>query len=148
MTVLKTHQPRLSAYIKYFETLTPETVDDLDMLVREDFIFEDPFNRLTSRSDAKRLFRQMFLEMDSPAFKISASYWNESGQSAILKWRFAAEVHKIGKLDFEGLSEVCFDDAGLILSHVDHWDAASHFYEKLPVLGVILRMIRGKLRLS
>ena len=148
MTVPKTHQDRLAAYIRYFETLTLQTVDDLDNLTSEGFSFEDPFNHLTNRRDVKRLFKQMFDDMDHPAFKISASYWEEGGQSAILKWRFAGDAHKIGNLNFEGLSEIYFDEAGLIIRHVDYWDAASHFYEKVPLLGGVLRLIRKKLRLS
>lgn len=148
MTVPEANQARLAAYIRYFETLCPETVDDLDELTCEDFAFEDPFNQITNRRDVKRLFRQMFVDLDAPAFKISDSFWNKTGQTAILKWRFAGDAQKIGKLDFEGLSEIHFDDNGMIDSHIDYWDAGSHFYEKIPLVGAILRMIRKKLRLS
>jgi hypothetical protein len=148
MSVSKPHEERLAAYIRYFENLTPENVDELENLVREDFSFEDPFNQLTNRRDAVRLFRRMFDDMDEPAFNISDSYWTDDGLKAVLKWRFAGSTEKLGDLDFEGLSEIYFDEAGQIISHIDYWDAAVHFYEKIPVLGGILRMIRKKLRLS
>ena len=148
MTVPKTHQDRLAAYIRFFETLTPQSVDDLEKLAREDFSFEDPFNHLTNRRDAVRLFRRMFDDVDDPSFKITGSFWNEDGTTAILKWRFTGNTEKMGRLDFEGLSEIHFDEAGLIIRHVDYWDAAAHFYEKVPLLGAVLRMIRKKLRLS
>ncbi|WP_288902817.1 nuclear transport factor 2 family protein [uncultured Sneathiella sp.] len=148
MTAANTNQAVLDAYIRYFETLKPDTVDDLDKLACEELYFEDPFNQLTNRRDVKRLFRQMFVDMDDPAFKISASFWSENGQSAILKWRFAGNAQKIGRLDFEGVSEIHFDENGVIDSHVDYWDAASRFYEKIPLIGAVLRVIRRKLRLS
>ena len=148
MTVPKPHLDRLKAYIRYFETLTPQSINDLDNLTGEDFTFSDPFNHLINRRDVKRLFRQMFDDVDNPAFEISDSFWTENGTKAVLKWRFAGEAQKIGKLDFEGLSEIYFDDTGLITSHIDYWDAAQHFFEKIPLFGAILRMIRKKLRLS
>ena len=82
MTVPKTHQDRLAAYIRFFETLTPQSVDDLEKLAREDFSFEDPFNHLTNRRDAVRLFRRMFDDVDDPSFKITGSFWNEDGTTA------------------------------------------------------------------
>jgi hypothetical protein len=43
------------------------------------------------------------------------------------------------------MSEVQFDEAGSVRAHIDHWDAAGQLYEKLPVIGWILRRIRARL---
>lgn len=48
-------------------------------------------------------------------------------------------------MTIDGVSEVRFDSVGLITAHIDYWDAARQLYEKLPLLGGVLRMIRHRL---
>jgi len=42
------------------------------------------------------------------------------------------------------MSELTFDSDGKVARHVDHWDAGKEFYEKLPLLGGVLRAIRRR----
>ncbi len=148
MTTPDRHESVLHAYAKYFETLTPASVNDLDLLAVDDMTFEDPFNCVTGREKVKALFRKMFEDMDNPAFTVTDSFRRQGERTAILKWRFTGHVPKLGAIDFTGLSEIRFDETGFITSHIDYWDAASHFYEKIPVIGFLIRLIKGRLRLS
>jgi hypothetical protein len=62
-----------------------------------------------------------------------------------LRWRFEAERRQGGLIfAFEGMSEVYFNDEGRVRLYREHWDAATGVYEKLPVLGSILRLLRRK----
>jgi ketosteroid isomerase-like protein len=148
MTSYSTNREACNAYIKFFESITPESISELDALSTDDLYFEDPFNQLTGRSNVKRLFEQMFEHVDVPAFKVNSTFWETDGNTAVLKWRFTGQLQKIGTVDFEGMSEIKFNSAHLIFAHVDYWDAASHFYEKIPVLGGLLRLIKKSIRLS
>jgi steroid Delta-isomerase len=42
------------------------------------------------------------------------------------------------------MSELTFDSDGKVARHIDYWDAGKHFYEKLPLLGALLRAIRRR----
>ncbi len=148
MTIPENRRRLLDDYVRYFEALTPETIDELDRLAAEDMIFEDPFNRLTRRSDVKRLFREMFEDTKNPAFKISDIFWSPDATKAILKWRFTGSARVIGAFDFDGLSEICFDETDRVCSHIDYWEAATHFYGRIPVIGTLIRLVRNRLRLS
>jgi len=44
-----------------------------------------------------------------------------------------------------GISLVRFDETGRVIFHQDFWDSASAFYEKVPVVGGMIRWIKGKL---
>jgi hypothetical protein len=44
-----------------------------------------------------------------------------------------------------GASHLRFDDAGLVVLHRDYWDAAEELYAKLPLLGMLMRALAGKL---
>ncbi len=135
-------------YVSFFENLTPETVADLDLFSTENLYFEDPFNKLNNRADVKRMFADMFHQMTDPIFTVSSVSWNSGGDIAILKWRFTGDAGRLGSVDFEGMSEICFNGDGLIKSHTDYWDAATYFYEKIPVLGSLIRLIKRSMRLS
>ena len=136
------------AYIKYFETLTAGSVDELDELATEQMQFKDPFNNVTTREDTKRVFREMFDQIDNPVFQVTSVSWNDDRDLAALKWCFTGHAGKLGNLEFEGMSEIRFDEEGKVVSHIDFWDAASHFYEKIIFLGFFIRLIKRSIRLS
>jgi len=47
-------------------------------------------------------------------------------------------------LSFAGMSELTFTADGKVARHIDHWDASKAFYEKLPLVGALLRAIRRR----
>jgi hypothetical protein len=49
------------------------------------------------------------------------------------------------RFSIDGVSEVAFDEAGKVRSHIDHWDAAGGLYERLPLIGAVLRHLRRRL---
>jgi hypothetical protein len=46
------------------------------------------------------------------------------------------------------MTELHFTPQGLISLHQDHWDAGQHFYQKLPVIGAIIRFIKRKIQIN
>ena len=80
----------------------------------------------------------------NPKFTVNEIVENES--IAYLKWHFYFKLSKNEEeQSFVGVSRVEFDRLGKVISHVDYWDAASNVYEKIPLLGSLLRMIKRKL---
>ena len=45
-----------------------------------------------------------------------------------------------------GASQLVFDELGRITLHRDYWDAAEELYEKLPLLGSLMRWLKGQAR--
>ncbi len=129
------------AYARFFEELSPDTIDRLDSLVSETVRFRDPFNAIEGRTNFKQLFRDMFDDVDEPRFEITDGAM--STRTAYLRWTFTFRMRgKKRSWHIDGMSEIHFDDNGLVEAHLDHWDAASQFYEKLPVIGFLYRTIR------
>jgi steroid delta-isomerase len=50
-------------------------------------------------------------------------------------------------MTISGCTQFELNDQGLITLHRDYWDAAQQVYEKVPLLGAVLRLIRRKLAL-
>jgi steroid Delta-isomerase len=134
----------LAHYIQFYQELKPDTLDRLDRLVVFDVHFKDPFNDFKSRDKMKAVFRHMFDTLDQPRFIVRDSALSE--RTAYLRWSFGFRGRSAKPFMIEGMSEVRFDLAGQATMHIDHWDAAEQFYERLPLIGAILRLIKAKFR--
>jgi hypothetical protein len=45
-----------------------------------------------------------------------------------------------------GATHLVFNDQGLATLHRDYWDAAEELYEKLPVVGGLMRWLKARAR--
>lgn len=131
------------AYARFYETLAPDGIDALDAMVRADILFRDPFQEFRGRDRFKALFARMYATVDRPRFDVSARALD--GRLCFLRWTFRGALRG-RNFAVDGVSEVGFDAAGLVETHIDHWDAASQFYEHVPVLGGALRLLKRRMR--
>ena len=47
-----------------------------------------------------------------------------------------------------GMSELRLSDDGRVSLHIDHWDSGRQFFERLPLIGWLLRQIRRRLTVA
>ena len=136
----------LDAYIRFYETMSPDSLSELDRLVTPDVIFRDPFNEVQGPEAMRRIFTHMFDTVAGPRFYVTHRAFD--GAVCFLRWRFTGIVAAMGKRPWtvEGVSEIHFGEDGKIRAHIDHWDAAGQFYARLPVVGPIFRLIRRRAR--
>lgn len=133
------------AYRRYFETLSPQTVGELRALVAPDLHFRDPFNDVVGPDKVIRSLELGYAHATDLRFEFLDEAW--SGRTCYYRWRFFFRPRRFsgGRLwTVEGMSEVRFDEAGLVVEHLDHWDAASQFYGKLPLLGRLIDLVRRR----
>jgi hypothetical protein len=71
-----------------------------------------------------------------------------SGCEFYLRWQMEIRSPRLKKsrplLSF-GMSHLRYDADGRIILHRDFWDAAGGLFEHLPVIGTIIRRIKGRL---
>jgi len=128
----------------FFESLTPESLTEIETLCRPDVRFKDPFNDVTGTANLRRIFDHMFETTVNPRFTVIDTA--VSGRTAYLRWRFDfTPKGRSGPWTIDGMSEVTFDEAGLVAAHIDHWDSGEQFYARLPILGTLVRLVRRKL---
>jgi hypothetical protein len=129
-------------YVALFETLTPQTIAQLEPLLSEQVRFRDPFNDVCGFAAVQRLLDDMFERTRDPRFEVS--HWSLDGQCGYVLWTFSAGLPVLGPWQVEGVSRLTFDDQGRISSHIDYWDAGG-LYEKVPLLGRVIGLIRRRL---
>lgn len=132
----------LERLIAAFETLEPQHVDGLAMLYADDAHFRDPFNDVRGRVAVARIFSHMFEQVEAPRFEVHSAMGE--GDAAWLEWTMHFVMRGRAQT-IVGATRLRFDAQGLIVEHRDYWDAAQELYEKLPLIGSVLRAIRRRL---
>jgi steroid Delta-isomerase len=132
--------------IDQFENLSPNTLDALVALYSEDAFFKDPFNEVIGHTKIKHIFTHMFTQVNNPRFVIKSTL--ENGSQACLIWEFIFQMKQSPSIDqvIRGCTWMTFNEQSLIVEHRDYWDAAEELYEKIPVLGGLMRWLKKRAR--
>lgn len=126
----------LDVLTRYYQELTPATLERLPDFYTGDAFFKDPFNEVRGVEAIRGIFEHMFEQVEEPRFVVTERLADDS--SAMLVWEF-----RYGKGQrIRGVSHLRFADDGRVAYHRDYWDAAEELYMRLPVLGVLLRWLR------
>ena len=140
------YQDALNKYIEYYETLTPRSVRLLEKLAEPQMRFKDPFNYVEGVNQVVEIMRKMFEDVSNPKFRVEDTAWGQDGRTAFMKWVFTFGPDKDPEKNrVTGMTEIIFTHDKLVASHIDYWDAAENIYERVPVLGSILRLIKSKI---
>ncbi len=138
---------KAAAYAAYFERVSLDNLNELRDLCAPDVRFRDPFNDVRGHDQIVRVFAKMHEDLAEPTFEVIDTA--VSGSNSYIRWVFRFKNKKNGApFSIDGMTEVHFDDAGRVTAHLDHWDVASQLYERVPVLGTVLRAIRRRLALK
>lgn len=129
-------------YRRFLETLTPATLARLGDYVTNDVRFKDPFNDLRGVDSMQRVLLHMFDKLGSVTFRVR--HFVADGDTCLMEWRFEAALNG-QPWSFDGMSLISFSPDGLVKAHIDYWDAANAFYERLPVIGRLLAWMRLRL---
>lgn len=129
-------------YRRYLETLTADTLANLGEYVAPDVHFKDPFNDCRGIAAMQAVFLHMFGTVDDIQFEVHRMAMD--GNTCLMDWSFEGQLS--GRpWRFDGASVVTFGSGGCVTSHIDHWDAASALYERLPLIGPLLAFFRRRI---
>lgn len=129
----------------FFETLNEGVdIESFGTIYDDAVVFKDPFNKVKGIRAVYEVFEHMYQTLDKPGFIIKE--YIDKQNVAYVKWDFTfAFKGEKNENRFEGVSRLQINNQGKIISHVDFWDAAEHIYEKMPVVGSVLRLIKHKI---
>lgn len=138
----KSDDPRVGRIVALFEALGRDDLARLGAAYTDDAWFKDPFNEVRGRAAIVRIFEHMFDTLDSPRFVIHEAV--VQGSQCLLTWDFAFRRGR-GEIVVRGASHLRLAPDGRIEMHRDYWDAAEELYEKLPLLGGLMRWLRHRI---
>lgn len=132
----------LAGVVRFYETLSPDTLDQLPSIYAADAHFKDPFNDVVGVEAIAGIFRHMFATVDAPRFEVTTRLL--TGREAMLGWDFHIRLR--GRpVVIRGVTHLGFDTDGRVCRHRDYWDPAEELYEHLPILGTLMRWLKKRL---
>jgi limonene-1,2-epoxide hydrolase len=131
--------------VEAFQNLTPAGVETLDTIYAPDARFKDPFNDVQGLAEIQRIFRHMYVTLENPRFLITGRIVQDTQCFMTWEFRFAFRRFKQGRVQcIFGGSHLVLNDEGRITRHRDYWDAAEELYEKLPLVGSLMRWMKRR----
>ncbi|MDF1721010.1 MAG: nuclear transport factor 2 family protein [Minwuia sp.] len=134
----------LECYIDFFEGMTQADIARIPEVFTPDARFKDPFSDLRGHDRLARVFTAMLRDVRD--YQLVVDDHVRKGDTGWLKWTMSGFVRPLGaeRWVVTGVSIIRFDANGLVSEHVDYWDAAGQMYERLPLIGWILRRLRAR----
>ena len=127
----------------WFQGLTRASVGEIARYYTEEARFKDPFNDVCGHAQIARIFLHMFDKLHEPCFVITGR-WELPG-GVIVAWDFLFRMKSFDSARtqrIQGVSQLELAADGRISLHRDYWDAAEELYEKLPLLGALMRWLK------
>lgn len=133
--------------VQFFETLTAQDVVRCGAFYTADAYFKDPFQEVRGLAQVQRIYAHMFATLSQPRFVVTTRV--VQGNQCFLVWEFKF-YFKSFRADQEqtvrGTSHLQLAEDGRIAVHRDYWDASEEVYEKLPLLGGLMRWLKRRAR--
>jgi ketosteroid isomerase-like protein len=141
---VRSDDARVQRIIERFETLTEADLPLLVALYTPDARFKDPFNEVQGTAAISAIFAHMFHNLDAPRFVIRDVV--VQGSQCFLSWDFLFSMRRFSRAPqcIRGGSHLRLAADGRIAEHRDYWDAAEELYEKLPVVGALMRWLKRR----
>ncbi len=139
------HTQAVAHIVEVFQTLSPATVAQLSACYAPDARFKDPFNDVRGHAAISAIFEHMFASLEQPRFVVTQRVLQ--GSHCFLTWEFhfSFKRFKPGQAQcILGSTHLVLDPAGRITLHRDYWDAAEELYEKLPLVGGLMRWLKRR----
>ena len=143
---IPSHAQALQQLVQFFETLTPQTAARVADLYSADAFFKDPFNEVTGTAEIQRLLTHMFAQVDHARFVVTTQVLQDD--QAFITWDFLFRMKRFSNTQqcIRGATHLRFDAERRVCLHRDYWDAAEELYEKLPLLGSLMRFLKRAAR--
>jgi steroid Delta-isomerase len=142
---MRHREPHVARVVAFFEQLSPADLARLGELYTADARFKDPFNEVQGLAAIEAVFAHMYRALEAPRFVIRDIA--AEGERCFLTWDFLFRFKRFApgqEQVVRGASMLVFAPDGRIALHRDYWDAAEELYEKLPVVGALMRWLKRR----
>ena len=143
-----TPEAALARVVHFFEHLQPGDLAQLGDIYCADAQFKDPFNAVVGLPAIRAIFEHMFRQLSAPRFVITQSV--QQGDQCFVTWDFVFAFRHVApptQQTIRGASHMVLrQEAGIwrVALHRDYWDAAEELYEKLPLVGSLMRWLKRR----
>jgi hypothetical protein len=139
--------PAILRYLDFVTTLrdNDDWRQDVEALYAEELYFSDTLLVADRRSQLEAHFGG--LRDADASYEMTVYDVLQGSQGTYLVWSVDTEFSMLGRnvaADTIGVTLFRFDDEGRIRFQQDFWDSTHGFFQHVPVLGTVIRSIRGR----
>jgi ketosteroid isomerase-like protein len=132
---------------RFFTDMTPAHLARLGEVYSAQAWFKDPFNEVQGLDAVRGIFQHMYDSLNQPRFIVTARV--VQGRQCFLTWDFVFGLRgQTTEITVRGASHLWLapgtDGRWRITRHRDYWDVAEELYEKLPLLGALMRWLKRR----
>lgn len=110
----------------------------------EEAFFADPLKQVKGIEAVDAYFRRSAESIED--WKLVFEDESAHGVHRYYRWTMDYTLrHNARKVHLLGMSHVIYDARGKVLFHQDYYDGAEAVYEKIPLLGGLIRFVRRRL---
>ena len=136
----------LSRFIALYQQLDRQQLHRLPEIYAEQVLFIDPAHRIEGLAALSDYFAALYERLSYCRFEIVSQ--QQQGAQAWLGWVMTFSHPRLAAgqpIRVEGATRLEFDAAGKVMVHRDYFDLGALLYEQLPLLGPLVRLIKGRL---
>ncbi len=133
----------VARFQQLFQSLRQDNLALLGEIYAHDVVFEDPLHRVEGLAALTGYFERMYAGVESIGFEFGEVV--EAPGQAMLTWTMHMTHQRLRPgeaLALPGASHIRFDER--VHYHRDYFDAGALLYERLPLLGGVVRAIRRR----
>jgi len=132
---------------RFFTDMTPAHLARLGEVYSAEAWFKDPFNEVQGLDAVRGIFQHMYDSLNHPRFIVTTRV--VQGRQCFLTWDFVFGLRgQTTEITVRGASHLWLapgtDGRWRIERHRDYWDVAEELYEKLPLLGGLMRWLKRR----
>lgn len=140
---------RVEAVKAFYRALSLDSAARLPAIYHPQVVFTDPAGSLRGLARLQRHFENLLCGTRQCAFAFADERQLIDGRGAALFWRMTIAAPRLcgGRaFTIDGASYLQFQPEGdLIILHRDYFDLGALLYERVPLLGVLVRRLRQRL---
>ncbi|MBL7687167.1 MAG: nuclear transport factor 2 family protein [Bdellovibrionaceae bacterium] len=137
---------RLERFLNHFNELNRDSINVVGLMYAEDVSFQDPLHEIQGLPHLKKYFTRLYKHTESCRFE-----WDSRlmlGNEAMIAWRMQLKHRFLnsGKaFSVPGATLLRFQPQGdLVIYQRDYFDVGAMLYERMPVLGTLIRTVKSQ----
>ena len=141
-----TPDDRLEAFCAFFNKLDKSCTRELYKFYTPDVTFIDPLHRIEGSRALEQYFAALYENVTACQFRFHER--QVSGDQAFATWTMSLTHPRLDdgrEIQVDGCSHLTFAADGRVERHRDYFDAGAMIYERLPLLGGVIRLVKKRI---
>ncbi len=136
----------LEEFKQAYQTMDATNIELIESIYSQNVIFEDPFHKVEGLINLKDYFKRLYQNIEKIEFEFSDQIEEQTGKLITWTMRLTHPKLNSGKpFLLQGATHLKINKQNKIEFHKDYFDGGAMLYEKLPIIGRIIKQIKANL---